>query len=59
MERDFLRSRNGRTVFCEDLEMAFDRFAGHGYGVVQVLSGGEATGNVRDFHTPGVVLVTG
>src|SRR5450830_1903623 len=56
MQRDLLRTRNWRAVFGEDLEMPFDGFSRHCHGVVQVVAGRVATGNIRDFHAPGMVL---
>jgi hypothetical protein len=37
--------------------MTFDGFASHGDGIVQILSGGKASRNVRDFYTPGVMVI--
>jgi len=39
--------------------MAFDRFTRHGDGVVEVFARRKAARDIRDFHAPGVLVVTG
>jgi hypothetical protein len=37
--------------------MAFDGFARHGHGVIQILPSRETTRNIRYFHAPGVFVI--
>ncbi|MCY1187124.1 hypothetical protein D9M73_280670 [compost metagenome] len=57
MQGHFVGGRNGRTVFCQNLEMTFNGFAGHRHRVIQIFPGGKAARNIGDFNAPGVLVV--
>lgn len=57
MQGDGVGWRNCRTVLGQNLEVPLNGLAGHRHGVVQIVACGEATGNIRHFNTPGVLVI--